>query len=146
MDEEAWIRFWSFTVLYHNIIPISLYVSMEVVKVFHALFINNDLEMYDPLTDTPANARTSNLSEELGQVLMTLFGFAHCPQIDHIFSDKTGTLTQNVMEFFKCSFNGVSYGTGLSDIAKNQLILSGKDATDPTLTMSPLSTASVSDK
>lgn len=70
LDLEAFIKFWSFTVLYHNIIPISLYVSMEVVKVFHAMFINNDLDMYDPTTDTPASARTSNLSEELGQVLL----------------------------------------------------------------------------
>eukprot|EP01126_Amoeba_proteus_P053769 TRINITY_DN6574_c0_g1_i2.p1 TRINITY_DN6574_c0_g1~~TRINITY_DN6574_c0_g1_i2.p1 ORF type:complete len:1109 (+),score=201.35 TRINITY_DN6574_c0_g1_i2:189-3329(+) len=126
---ETFRMFWSFTILYHNIIPISLYVSMEVVKVFHAMFINSDLQMYDSATGTPASARTSNLSEELGQ-------------IDHIFSDKTGTLTRNVMEFMKCSFGGVSYGTGLSDIAKSNLIFAGKDATDLTLTMFPLSTAS----
>jgi magnesium-transporting ATPase (P-type) len=43
----------------------------------HALFINFDVEMYDPISNTPASARTSNLGEELGQ-------------IDYIFSDKTG--------------------------------------------------------
>jgi magnesium-transporting ATPase (P-type) len=49
-------------------IPISLYVTMEVVKLFHAMLIDSDLEMYDEASNTPAKARTSNLSEELGQV------------------------------------------------------------------------------
>lgn len=54
--------------------------------------------MYHAASDTAALARTSNLNEELGMV-------------DTVLSDKTGTLTRNTMEFFKCSINGVSYGT-----------------------------------
>ena len=53
--------------------------------------------MYDPVTDTPALARNSNLNEELGQV-------------QYVFSDKTGTLTENMMEFKKCSIAGQIYG------------------------------------
>ncbi|KAI4383555.1 hypothetical protein MLD38_009381 [Melastoma candidum] len=90
--------------LFSTIIPISLYVSIEMIKVFQTTqFINKDLHMYHPETDTPALARTSNLNEELGQV-------------EYIFSDKTGTLTRNMMEFFKCSIGGEVYGTGMTEI------------------------------
>ena len=39
-------------------------------------------------------------------------------QVEYIFSDKTGTLTRNLMEFFKCSIGGVVYGTGISEIER----------------------------
>jgi phospholipid-translocating ATPase len=90
-------------ILYGYLIPISLYVSIEVVKVLQALFINRDLHMYDEETGTPAQARTSNLNEELGQV-------------DTILSDKTGTLTCNQMDFLKCSIAGISYGRSSSEV------------------------------
>ncbi|OXB81390.1 UNVERIFIED_CONTAM: hypothetical protein H355_001607 [Colinus virginianus] len=87
----------TFIILYNNLIPISLLVTLEVVKFTQALFINWDMDMYYPETDTPAMARTSNLNEELGQV-------------KYLFSDKTGTLTCNIMNFKKCSIAGVTYG------------------------------------
>ncbi|CAD5188331.1 unnamed protein product [Musa acuminata subsp. malaccensis] len=90
-------------ILYGYLIPISLYVSIEVVKVLQATFINQDLHMRDGETGNPAQARTSNLNEELGQV-------------DTILSDKTGTLTCNQMDFLKCSIAGVSYGVDSSEV------------------------------
>ncbi|KAJ7963207.1 Phospholipid-transporting ATPase [Quillaja saponaria] len=89
--------------LYGYLIPISLYVSIEVVKVLQATFINQDIQMYDEETGVPAQARTSNLNEELGQV-------------DTILSDKTGTLTCNQMDFLKCSIAGTAYGVRSSEV------------------------------
>ncbi|XP_012484831.1 probable phospholipid-transporting ATPase 4 [Gossypium raimondii] len=92
-------------ILYGYLIPISLYVSIEVVKVLQATFINQDLQMYDDDTGIPAQARTSNLNEELGQV-------------DTILSDKTGTLTCNQMDFLKCSIAGTAYGVRASEVER----------------------------
>ncbi|KAL1941354.1 hypothetical protein VTO73DRAFT_7171 [Trametes versicolor] len=86
----------TFIILYNNLIPISLIVTMEVVKYQQAQLINSDLDMYYVKTDTPALCRTSSLVEELGQ-------------IEYVFSDKTGTLTRNEMEFRFCSIGGVAY-------------------------------------
>uniref|UniRef100_A0A4W3HRR3 Phospholipid-transporting ATPase n=1 Tax=Callorhinchus milii TaxID=7868 RepID=A0A4W3HRR3_CALMI len=87
----------TFIILYNNLIPISLLVTLEVVKFIQALYINWDVDMYHAESDTPAMARTSNLNEELGQV-------------KYLFSDKTGTLTCNVMSFKKCTIGGIAYG------------------------------------
>ncbi|XP_065878714.1 probable phospholipid-transporting ATPase 8 [Euphorbia lathyris] len=91
--------------LYGYLIPISLYVSIEIVKVLQSIFINQDQDMYYEETDRPAHARTSNLNEELGQV-------------DTILSDKTGTLTCNSMEFVKCSIAGIAYGHGMTEVER----------------------------
>ncbi|XP_020534040.1 phospholipid-transporting ATPase 6 isoform X2 [Jatropha curcas] len=90
-------------ILYGYLIPISLYVSIEVVKVCQARFIDEDRSMYDEETGNTAQARTSNLNEELGQV-------------DTILSDKTGTLTCNQMDFLKCSIAGIAYGVRSSEV------------------------------
>ncbi|KAE8661387.1 putative phospholipid-transporting ATPase 11 [Hibiscus syriacus] len=92
--------------LYNHFIPISLYVSTEIVKVLQSIFINQDVHMYYEEADKPAHAaRTSNLNEELGQV-------------DTILSDKTGTLTCNSMEFIKCSVAGTAYGRGVTEVER----------------------------
>ncbi|XP_026878507.2 phospholipid-transporting ATPase IA isoform X4 [Electrophorus electricus] len=91
------LNFLTFIILFNNLIPISLLVTLEVIKFIQAFFINWDTDMLYEATNTPAMARTSNLNEELGQV-------------KYIFSDKTGTLTCNVMQFKKCTIAGVAYG------------------------------------
>ncbi|MBA0821245.1 hypothetical protein Goarm_018114 [Gossypium armourianum] len=101
----AILQFLTALMLYSYLIPISLYVSIEIVKVLQSIFINQDLHMYHEETDKPAHARTSNLNEELGQV-------------DTILSDKTGTLTCNSMEFIKCSIAGTSYGHGITEVER----------------------------
>ncbi|KKK21664.1 hypothetical protein AOCH_003549 [Aspergillus ochraceoroseus] len=87
----------TYWVLYSNLVPISLFVTIEIVKYAQAFLINSDLDIYYDATDTPAICRTSSLVEELGQ-------------IEYIFSDKTGTLTCNMMEFKQCSIAGIQYG------------------------------------
>ncbi|KAL8105993.1 hypothetical protein AgCh_029709 [Apium graveolens] len=101
----AMYHFLTAILLYTYLIPISLYVSIEVVKVLQCIFINQDIEMYHEETDKPAHARTSNLNEELGQ-------------IHTILSDKTGTLTCNSMEFIKCSIAGTAYGRGVTEVER----------------------------
>lgn len=101
----AILHFLTALMLYSYLIPISLYVSIEIVKVLQSVFINNDMAMYYEEGDVPATARTSNLNEELGQV-------------DTILSDKTGTLTCNSMEFMKCSIGGMAYGRGVTEVER----------------------------
>ncbi|CAJ1944306.1 unnamed protein product [Sphenostylis stenocarpa] len=101
----AILHFLTALMLYSYLIPISLYVSIEIVKVLQSIFINQDEKMYYEETDKPARARTSNLNEELGQV-------------DTILSDKTGTLTCNSMEFIKCSIAGVAYGRVATEVER----------------------------
>jgi phospholipid-transporting ATPase len=97
----------TFIILYNNLIPISLIVTMEVVKFQQAQLINTDLDMYYVKTDTPALCRTSSLVEELGQ-------------IEYVFSDKTGTLTRNEMEFQCCSIAGVAYAAEVDEARREE--------------------------
>ncbi|XP_026804746.1 phospholipid-transporting ATPase ID isoform X3 [Rhopalosiphum maidis] len=89
--------FFSYAIVLNTLVPISLYVSVEVVRFVQSFFINWDEKMYDKQSGTSAKARTTSLNEELGQ-------------IQYIFSDKTGTMTKNIMTFKKCSINGIVYG------------------------------------
>ena len=84
--------------LFRNFVPISLLLTLEIVKLFQAIFISWDDTMFDTTQGIEAGVQASNLNEELGQ-------------IEYLFSDKTGTLTCNVMEFKKFSCGPYAYGT-----------------------------------
>ena len=103
-DAVAWLipdwlgQWFTFLLLFNNFIPISLYITVEMVNYAQAFLIDVDAAMYCDECNTPAKARTSNLNQDLGQ-------------IEYVFSDKTGTLTRNVMEFKQCAIGGRVYGT-----------------------------------
>uniref|UniRef100_A0A8C9SQQ6 Phospholipid-transporting ATPase n=1 Tax=Scleropages formosus TaxID=113540 RepID=A0A8C9SQQ6_SCLFO len=88
--------FLSFMVLFNFIIPVSMYVTVEMQKFLGSFFITWDRDFYDREIQEGALVNTSDLNEELGQV-------------EYVFTDKTGTLTQNNMEFIECSIDGFQY-------------------------------------
>ncbi|XP_015299429.1 phospholipid-transporting ATPase IG isoform X4 [Macaca fascicularis] len=88
--------FLSFMVLFNFIIPVSMYVTVEMQKFLGSFFISWDKDFYDEEINEGALVNTSDLNEELGQV-------------DYVFTDKTGTLTENSMEFIECCIDGHKY-------------------------------------
>ena len=97
----------TWVILVNNIVPISLLMTMEMVKYIQGIFISWDYHMYDLINHQKPKVQTSTLNEELGQVKF-------------IFSDKTGTLTKNYMEYKAMSINGKIYGMNDGDGSKNK--------------------------
>lgn len=98
----GFITFWAALIVFQNLVPISLYISLEIVRTLQAIFIYSDVEMYYDKIDYPCVPKSWNISDDVGQ-------------IEYIFSDKTGTLTQNVMEFKKATINGQPYGEAYTE-------------------------------
>ncbi|KAJ0409554.1 hypothetical protein ATCC90586_010065 [Pythium insidiosum] len=114
-DVAGWLIYLGYYwILIASFVPITLYVTIAIVKSYQTFFLNRDIEMYDEVTDTPALVRNADLNDDLGQVT-------------HIFSDKTGTLTANEMDFRKMSIHGVSYGRGTTEIGREAQRRLGKD-------------------
>ncbi|XP_074864274.1 phospholipid-transporting ATPase IG isoform X1 [Carettochelys insculpta] len=95
--------FLSFMVLFNFIIPVSMYVTVEMQKFLGSFFISWDQELYDEEIREGALVNTSDLNEELGQV-------------EYVFTDKTGTLTENNMKFIECCIDGHKYKGGVSEV------------------------------
>ncbi|RYH31746.1 phospholipid-transporting ATPase [archaeon] len=92
-----WLEQWFvFFLLYNNFIPISLYVTIELVNLGQAFLVANDEQLYREELDVACQVRASNLLQELGMV-------------SNVFSDKTGTLTRNEMKLVKFVLNGTVY-------------------------------------
>ncbi|CAN6467639.1 unnamed protein product [Victoria cruziana] len=96
---EIFFSFLSSVIVFQIMIPISLYISMELVRLGQSYFMIGDGRMYDSNSDSRFQCRSLNINEDLGQVR-------------YIFSDKTGTLTENKMEFCKASIYGKNYSDG----------------------------------
>ncbi|KKA26695.1 hypothetical protein TD95_003347 [Thielaviopsis punctulata] len=84
-----------FLTMFNVLIPLSLYVSMEIIKIGQ-FYLMGDIEMYDPVSDTPMVVNTTTILENLGQV-------------NYVFSDKTGTLTENLLRFRMMSVAGMAF-------------------------------------
>ena len=114
------VRIGNWILIFTNFVPISLLVTLEMVKFIQGYFITQDKKMITKQGEfsQPATVQSSNLNEELGQV-------------QYIFSDKTGTLTCNEMEYKKCAVNGVSFGEDRSyGISVKQSKISNVDFMD----------------
>jgi phospholipid-translocating P-type ATPase (flippase) len=98
--------FGTWFILLSQMVPISLIVSAEIVKFVMSMFIQWDFILYYPLIDKPTKCNSSTIHEDLGL-------------IDYIFSDKTGTLTQNKMEFRYLMLNAGEWGSKETEIAKS---------------------------
>ena len=98
----GFLTFWSCLILFQTIVPISLYITVEICKTVQAYAIYRDPELCDPLTSRPCQPRSWTLADDLGQ-------------IEYIFADKTGTLTQNIMQWRRASINGVIYGGAIGE-------------------------------
>ncbi|RWW61276.1 hypothetical protein BHE74_00031673 [Ensete ventricosum] len=103
---QVFFTFLMSVIVFQIMIPISLYISMELVRLGQAYFMIRDTNLYDESSNSKFQCRALNINEDLGQ-------------IKYVFSDKTGTLTENKMEFQCASIRGRDYGSGKVPLQDN---------------------------
>ncbi|GAA0166956.1 primary active transporter [Lithospermum erythrorhizon] len=109
---ETFISFLSSIIVFQIMIPISLYITMELVRLGQSYFMIEDKHMYDSSSCSRFQCRSLNINEDLGQ-------------IRYVFSDKTGTLTENKMEFRRASIHGKNYGRSIDNANHGAELTSG---------------------
>ena len=111
------IKLGTWCVLMNNLVPISLLMTLELVKYFQGWFISWDVDIYDQNKKVMTKVQTSTLNEELGQVR-------------YIFSDKTGTLTKNFMNFKRVTIGYKQYNRLKEDDLEISTIFDDKSLKD----------------
>eukprot|EP00164_Ancoracysta_twista_P004223 GFYU01005686.1.p1 GENE.GFYU01005686.1~~GFYU01005686.1.p1 ORF type:complete len:1561 (-),score=558.29 GFYU01005686.1:520-5202(-) len=112
-EHVAWLSFFGYFVLFSAVIPISLYITLEFMRLMAAYFIENDPDMYHGESNTSARARTTSLVEDLGAV-------------EFLLTDKTGTLTRGDMQLSRVAIGEDVYGKSITESERCRARWGGK--------------------
>ena len=110
VDQSLIAKLVTFLLLYNNLVPLSLYITLDLVKAGQCIFMHRDQNcVYHPRLKNMKNPEQNNLAP-VGLTCRTSTLNDDLGQIDYVFTDKTGTLTENEMIFRVCSAGGETFG------------------------------------